>query len=66
VFANIEASVLVPHASAILARVESGGLVFLSGLLAFQRDEVLAAYASATLVDERSRGEWIALAFRAA
>jgi ribosomal protein L11 methyltransferase len=64
VFANIEASVLVPHAGAILDRVDSGGLVFLSGLLAFQRDHVLEAYAAAKLVDERSRGEWIALAFR--
>ena len=64
VFANIEASVLVPHAQAILDRVDAGGLVFLSGLLAFQREQVLAAYAGATLVDERSRGEWIALAFR--
>jgi len=64
VFANIEASVLVPHAGAILDRVASGGLVFLSGLLAFQREQVLEAYAAAKLVDERSRGEWIALAFR--
>ncbi len=64
VFANIEASVLVPNADAVLARVEPGGLVFLSGLLAFQREQVLEAYAGAALVDERSRGEWIALAFR--
>ena len=64
VFANIEASVLIPFAEAILERVEPGGLVFLSGLLDFQRDDILKAYATATLVDERARGEWIALAFR--
>ena len=27
-------------------------------------DDILKAYATATLVDERARGEWIALAFR--
>jgi ribosomal protein L11 methyltransferase len=64
VFANIEASVLVPNARAILDRVEPGGLVFLSGLLDFQRAHVLEAYVGAELVDERSRGEWIALVLR--
>ncbi len=64
VFANIEASVLVPFAPQVAARVAPGGLVFLSGLLAFQREQVLEAYAGLTLVDERARGEWIALAFR--
>jgi ribosomal protein L11 methyltransferase len=66
VFANIEASVLLPFAEPILDRVEPGGLLMLSGLLAFQRDDILKAYAKASLVDERSRGEWIALVFRTA
>ena len=65
VFANIEASVLVPFAEQILQRVEPAGLVFLSGLLAFQRESVMEAYARATFIDERQRGEWIALVFRA-
>lgn len=64
VFANIEASVLVPFAAQVAERVQPGGLVFLSGLLAFQREQVLEAYAGLTLADERARGEWIALALR--
>jgi ribosomal protein L11 methyltransferase len=73
VLANIERRVLVPLASELAARVQPGGLLILSGVLAPEADEVLAAYtldrtapalrggASLTLVSKRALGEWVAL-----
>jgi ribosomal protein L11 methyltransferase len=61
VLANIQATVLVPLAAPIAARVAPGGLLFMSGILIGQEDEVLAAYPGFTLVDSPKEGEWIAL-----
>lgn len=66
VLANIQASVLIPLASEIAARVAPGGLLLLSGILLGQEDEVRAAYPSFALVDSPREGEWIALLLRAA
>jgi ribosomal protein L11 methyltransferase len=64
VLANIEARVLIPMAEAIKARTQSGGTIVLSGILKFQKEEVLSAYADCTLLSAPERGEWIALEFR--
>jgi ribosomal protein L11 methyltransferase len=61
VLANIQATVLIPLAAAIAARVGPGGLLFLSGILIGQEDEVRAAYPEFALLDAPKEGEWIAL-----
>jgi ribosomal protein L11 methyltransferase len=70
VLANIEARVLVPLASAIMARTAPGGLLVLSGVLAAdivagQLDEVKAAYAGFALEQVPRKGEWVAIVLRA-
>jgi ribosomal protein L11 methyltransferase len=61
VLANIQATVLVPLAAAIAARVAPGGLLFLSGILIGQEDEVRAAYPEFALLDAPREGEWTGL-----
>jgi ribosomal protein L11 methyltransferase len=61
VLANIQATVLVPLAAAIAARVAPGGLLVLSGILVGQEDEVRAAYPDFELAASPVEGEWIAL-----
>lgn len=61
VLANIQASVLVPLAQAIGARVAPGGKLMLSGLLRGQEADVLAAYPAFELAQAPAEGEWIAL-----
>lgn len=61
VLANIQASVLVPLAEPIAARVSAGGLLLLSGILVGQESEVLAAYPGFALEASPVEGEWIAL-----
>jgi ribosomal protein L11 methyltransferase len=69
VLANIEARVLIPLASAIMARTAPGGLLVLSGVLAPdvmpQLEEVKAAYSAFTLESVEQRGEWVAILLRA-
>lgn len=64
VLANIEAPVLVPMAPELIRHVAPGGLLFLSGILVPQRDEVRAAYPELELVASPSMGEWVLLALR--
>jgi ribosomal protein L11 methyltransferase len=66
VLANIEASVLVPMAPALSARLAPGGHLVLSGILATQEADVRAAYTHLEHVETRAKGEWIALAYRSA
>lgn len=64
VVANIEARVLVPMAAELTRHVAPGGLLFLSGILVPQRDEVRAAYPDLEVVQAPSMGEWTLLALR--
>jgi ribosomal protein L11 methyltransferase len=64
VLANIEARVLVPMAADLVRRVAPGGLLFLSGILVPQKDDVLAAYSKMELLEAPEDGEWILLALR--
>jgi ribosomal protein L11 methyltransferase len=61
VLANIQATVLIPLAVPIAARVAAGGLLFLSGILVGQEHDVLAAYPGFALQASPLEGEWIAL-----
>jgi ribosomal protein L11 methyltransferase len=65
VLANIQANVLVPLAAPIAARVATGGLLLLSGILIGQETDVLAAYPQFTLEESPQEGEWIALVLKA-
>jgi ribosomal protein L11 methyltransferase len=64
VLANIEAKVLIPLASEIARHVAPGGLLFLSGVLVPQRDDVRAAYSEFELLSSPELGEWTLLALR--
>jgi ribosomal protein L11 methyltransferase len=61
VLANIQASVLIPLAHEIAARVAPAGLLLLSGILVGQEVDVLAAYPAFVLEASPVEGEWIAL-----
>jgi ribosomal protein L11 methyltransferase len=65
VLANIEARVLIPMAPDLIARVAEGGTLVLSGVLRDQADQVRAAYAPLTLLEQPAEGEWVALVLRA-
>jgi ribosomal protein L11 methyltransferase len=66
VVANILANVLVSLAPALAAKVARGGVLFLSGILGPQEDEVRRAHVAAGLVPlraaDRRDGEWSLLA----
>ena len=62
VVANIGARVLRELAPVVRARVATGGLLVLAGLLEGQADEVLAFYPDCTEVERRSAEGWVALA----
>lgn len=64
VLANIQATVLIPLAEPIAARVGSGGLLILSGILIGQEADVLAAYPQFEALATPREGEWIALALQ--
>jgi ribosomal protein L11 methyltransferase len=61
VLANIQASVLIPLAHEVAARVAPAGLLLLSGILVGQEAAVLAAYPAFALEASPVEGEWIAL-----
>jgi len=66
VVANIEASVLVPHAETVAARVSAGGTLVLSGILVEQGETVDAAYRAVGLVPVGAEveGQWVCPVFR--
>lgn len=61
VVANIEARVLIPLAPALTSKVQPGGLLVLSGILAGQEQDVLAAYPTLSPVRTEREGDWICL-----
>jgi ribosomal protein L11 methyltransferase len=61
VVANIEARVLIPMADALASKVQPGGLLALSGILAGQEDDVLAAYGALRPVRTEREGDWVCL-----
>jgi ribosomal protein L11 methyltransferase len=63
VIANIIAPVLLALAEDLVAHVERGGTLWLSGMLDTQVDDVTSRYAAlgATVIDSAQRGEWVRL-----
>jgi ribosomal protein L11 methyltransferase len=64
VAANLTAALLVRSAATLLDAVRGGGTVILSGILADERDAVVAAFAPAQIVWERDEDGWVALAVK--
>ena len=64
VLANIETRVLIHMPGELQARIVSGGLLILSGILRGERDELLAAYAPMRLEECLEEGEWCACLLR--
>ena len=63
--ANLTGALLAREAHRILEAVGRGGRIIVSGLLAGERDQVLAAFKSGALVSEDREDEWVALSFDA-
>ena len=63
--ANLTGALLAREAHRIIDAVRPGGRIIVSGLLAEERDEVVAAFAPAALVAEAHADEWVALTFAA-
>jgi ribosomal protein L11 methyltransferase len=64
VLANIETRILVPLKATIMALVEPGGVLVLSGILRSEVETAKREYASFALLKEREQGEWAALVLR--
>jgi len=73
VVSNIIAHTLVELARTLVERTRTGGSLVLSGVLDTQSDEVIGAVAAAaralgradpTVVERRSRDEWVAVRLR--
>jgi ribosomal protein L11 methyltransferase len=63
VIANLTGALLAREAHRILGAVRRGGRIIVSGLLAGERDQVVAAFEPAALVGEDREDEWVLLTF---
>jgi ribosomal protein L11 methyltransferase len=64
--ANLYRHLVIPYAQSFIDAVEPGGVILVSGILKYDRDEVAAPFldAGCTLIDELAESEWCALALR--
>jgi ribosomal protein L11 methyltransferase len=65
VVANLTGALLAHEAHRILGAVRPGGRIIVSGLLAGERDQVVAAFKPAALLAEAREDEWVAATFQA-
>jgi ribosomal protein L11 methyltransferase len=65
VVANLTGALLAREARRILRMVRPGGRLIVSGLLASERGQVLAAFHPAEILWESHEEEWVAITFRA-
>jgi ribosomal protein L11 methyltransferase len=65
VIANLTGALLAREARRMLGAVRSGGRLIVSGLLAEERDQVLAAFHPAEILWESREDEWVVLTFGA-
>jgi len=66
VTANLTGALLVRAAPTLIAATTEGGILILSGLMATERDEVIAAFRPGTVIWERTEDEWVGLAVKKA
>jgi ribosomal protein L11 methyltransferase len=64
VTANLTGALLTRTASSLFDATATGGHLILSGLMASERDQVVAAFRRGTVVWERSEDEWVGLAVK--
>jgi ribosomal protein L11 methyltransferase len=63
VLANLTGALLAREARRILAAVRPGGSLIVSGLLDVEREDVAAAFKTATVLAESREDEWVAMVF---
>jgi ribosomal protein L11 methyltransferase len=64
VIANITGAMLIRAAGRLVASVQPGGVLILSGVLSAERDDVRRAFAGCDLVAEAEEDGWLALTLR--
>lgn len=63
VFANLTGAVLIQNAAQLRGAVAPGGTLIVSGLQTHERDDVIAAFAPATIRWTADELDWVAIAF---
>ena len=61
--ANLTGALLCRKAAALVEALEPGGYLILSGILASERDQVVAAFSELELTGEAVEDEWVGLSF---
>jgi ribosomal protein L11 methyltransferase len=61
VTANLTGGLLVRSAPTLLAAIDSGGAILLSGVMTAERDDVVRAFTGAEIVWEEHEDEWVGL-----
>jgi ribosomal protein L11 methyltransferase len=64
VTANLTGALLIRTAAEIQAAVRSGGTIIVSGVLNDEREDVVRAFESTPVVQERSEDEWVCLTMK--
>jgi len=64
VTANLTGALLIRTAAEIQAAVRSGGTIIVSGVLNGEREDVVRAFESTPVVQERSEDEWVCLTMK--
>jgi ribosomal protein L11 methyltransferase len=66
VVANLTGALIVRAASRLLAAMQPGGVLILSGILATEREDIRQAFANRTFVDVVQQDEWLGFTLRSA
>jgi ribosomal protein L11 methyltransferase len=64
--ANLYRHLVIPYANDFVAAVRPGGVILVSGILKYDRDEVAAPFLErgCTIIESLAESEWCAIAFR--
>jgi len=62
--ANLTGALLVRSANMLLAAINPGGSLIVSGLQRRERDDVVRAFERASITWEAAEDEWVAILFR--
>jgi ribosomal protein L11 methylase PrmA len=64
--ANLYRHLVIPYAERFVHAVKPGGVILVSGILIYDKEEVLSPFIKlgCTMVDSLEEGEWCAVAFR--
>jgi ribosomal protein L11 methylase PrmA len=59
VLANLTGALVVRAAARLVAAVNAGGVLIISGVLASERDDIRRAFANQTFVEDVQEDEWL-------